>query len=78
MLIPLRCASRPSVDWGAMKENPLKWLIRRRVMVVGANFYKGTKGIIQDVTTVGDASMFLEIFNKKSPCMFKIEMLCLL
>ena len=47
-------------------------------MVVGANFYKGMKGIVQDVTTVGDASMFLEIFNEKSPRMFKIQMLCLL
>ena len=27
-------------------------------MVVGANFYKGTKGIVQDVTPAGDASIY--------------------
>ena len=46
-------------------------------MVVGANSYKGAKGIIQDVTPVGDVSMFLEIFNEKLPHIFKIWMLCL-
>jgi len=61
-----------------MKENPHKQLIGRRVMVVGANSYKGAKGIIQDVTPAGDASVFLEIFNEKSPRMFKIQTLCLL
>ena len=61
-----------------MKENPHKQLIGRRVMVIGANSYTGAKGIIQDVTPAGDASVFLEIFNEKSPRMFKIQMLCLL
>ena len=46
-------------------------------MVIGANVYKGSKGIAQDVTPAGDASMFLEVFNEKSPHMFKIQMLCL-
>ena len=77
MLIPLRCTSGSLVDWKAMQENPHKRLIGRRVMVIGANVYKGAKGIIQDVTPVGDASMFLDIFNEKRPRMFKIQTLCL-
>jgi hypothetical protein len=60
-----------------MQENPYKRLIGRRVMVVGANLYKGAKGIVQDVTPAGDASVFLDIFNEKSPRMFKIQTLCL-
>ena len=46
-------------------------------MVIGTNAYKGSKGIVQDVTPAGDASMFLEVFNEKSPHMFKIQTLCL-
>ena len=60
-----------------MKENPLKWLIGKQVMVIGTNVYKGTKGTIRDMTPVGDASMFLHIFNEKSPCIFNIQKLCL-
>ena len=61
-----------------MRENPHKRLIGRRVMVVGTNSYKGEKGIVRDVTPAGDTSVFLEIFNEKSPRMFKIWTLCLL
>ncbi|KIM38753.1 hypothetical protein M413DRAFT_29989 [Hebeloma cylindrosporum] len=60
-----------------MKENPHKRLIGKQVMVIGANVYKGAKGIIRDVTPAGDASVFLDIFNEKSPRIFKISNLCL-
>lgn len=60
-----------------MKENPLKRLIGKQVMVIGANVYKGAKGTIRDVTPAGDASVFLHIFNEKLPCIFNIQKLCL-
>ena len=46
-------------------------------MVVSQTDYKGITGIIQDITLAGEASVFLDIFNKRSLCKFKIKNLCL-
>ena len=46
-------------------------------MVVSQTDYKGITGIIQDITLAGEASVFLDIFNERSPCKFKIKNLCL-
>ena len=65
------------LDWKVMKENPYKWLIGKKVMVVGQNFYKGNIGTIKDVTLAGEASVFLDIFNERSARNFKMRHLCL-
>jgi len=60
-----------------MKENPNKRLIRKRVLITGANEYKGAKGIIQDVSADGKASVMLEIFNESFPRTFMLKNLSL-
>ena len=60
-----------------MKENPNKRLIRKRVLVTGANEYKEAKGIIQDVSLNGEALVMLEIFNESFPRKFMLRNLSL-
>ena len=78
MNIPLRNASvNTNANSTLMKENPNKRLIRKRVLVTGANEYKGAKGIIQDVSLNGEALVMLEIFNKSFPRKFMLRNLSL-
>lgn len=60
-----------------MKENPYKRLIGKEVMVIGANAYKGIRGIVRDVTAAGVASVSLKIHNEMFPRLFQIQTLCL-
>jgi len=60
-----------------MKENPHKWLIGKQVKIVSQNDYKGTTRTIKDVTPARDASVFLDIFNERAACPFKLKNLCL-
>lgn len=76
--VPLRSASEnTNANSALMKENPNKRLIRKRVLITGANEYKGAKGIIQDVSADGKASVMLEIFNESFPRTFMLKNLSL-
>lgn len=76
--IPLRSAPKnTNASLMLMKENPNKRLIRKRVLVTGANQYKGAQGVIQDVSVSGEASVMLDIFNESFPRKFMLKNLSL-
>lgn len=76
--IPLRNAlANTETSSILMKDNPNKRLIKKRVVVTGANQYKGAKGTIRDVSLNGEASVMLEIFNESFPRKFMLRNLSL-
>jgi len=60
-----------------MKVHPDKRLIGKRVLIIGADPYKGAKGTIRDVSLNREASVMLEIFNESFPRKFMLKNLCL-
>ena len=71
-MIPLQCtAPILDIEWRAMKENPYKQLIGKQVKDMG------TTRTIKDIKPAGEASVFLDIFNERVACQFKLKNLCL-
>ena len=71
-------SSRAIAEGWAMKNNPNAKFIGKEVMVVGANHYKATKGIIRDTTPLGEATVELYLFNHPRKEKFQLDDLCLL